>query len=89
MMVGFEIRERPIEREAMSQIMTIEFADAINGVIHELSEELDWHYEANHLMVSAPALDKIRRAVAILEEAKYEPAPAAVAILAKYKRQQN
>lgn len=71
------------------QIMPSEFADALNEVIKELAEEIDWRYEPDELMAAAPSISKIERAVSILTEAKHEPAQSAVELIAKYKRQQN
>ncbi|MBY3151355.1 hypothetical protein HFO56_03000 [Rhizobium laguerreae] len=69
--------------------MTVEFADALNEVIRELAEEIDWRYEGDDLMAAAPAIRKIERAVAILRKASFEPCQPAVDLLAKYKRRQN
>ncbi|MCS4089350.1 hypothetical protein [Rhizobium sp. BK176] len=73
----------------MAQIMTMEFAEAMNEVVRELAEEIAWRYEGGDMMAASPAIEKIAKTVAVLKEARYEPSEAAVNLLAQYKRQQN
>jgi hypothetical protein len=73
----------------MAQIMTMAFAEAMNEVVRELAEEIEWRYDGDDMMAVSPAMEKIARAVAVLREARYEPSETAVALLSKYKRQQN
>lgn len=72
-----------------SQVMTPEFAVALNDVVRVLAAEINEWYLDEELPAAAKAISRIERAVSVLKEAQYEPCEEASALLKRYKRTLN
>jgi hypothetical protein len=72
-----------------TQVMTLEFAAAMDDVLKEIAEEIQDWYDDEQFPAAFEAVPKVERAVAVLREAKYSPCEASIALLDRYRRSRN